>query len=112
MFVVFCSVVHDKKVLGVCGETTLSTSKQFIITIMQIYEYFISHHIVRPVVSRFFVSALPTTQASDYSQNRIAYEEPAAPRRGSLLYGAPTETLPDAQDATRQGCPRISGRAG
>jgi hypothetical protein len=27
--------IHDKKVLGVCGETELANSKQSIITVMQ-----------------------------------------------------------------------------
>jgi chitin synthase len=29
-------MIHDKKVIGVCGETSLSNSKQSIITMMQV----------------------------------------------------------------------------
>ena len=91
-FVVFCSMVHDKKVLGVCGETTLSNAKQSIITMMQVYEYFISHHMAKAFESLFgSVTCLPgcftlfrlrtadthkpllisNHMISDYSQNRV-----------------------------------------
>ena len=87
-----CSMVHDKKVLGVCGETTLANAKQSIITMMQVYEYFISHHMAKAFESLFgSVTCLPgcftlfrlrtaDTQKpllisnhmiSDYSQNRV-----------------------------------------
>ncbi|KAG9310142.1 glycosyltransferase family 2 protein [Chiua virens] len=86
------AMVHDKKVLGVCGETTLSNAKQSIITMMQVYEYFISHHMAKAFESLFgSVTCLPgcftlfrlrTTDThkpllisnqmiSDYSQNRV-----------------------------------------
>lgn len=32
----FYRCIHDKKVLGVCGETELSNAKQSIITMMQV----------------------------------------------------------------------------
>jgi chitin synthase len=88
----FCSMVHDKKVLGVCGETTLSNAKQSIITMMQVYEYFISHHMAKAFESLFgSVTCLPgcftlfrlctadthkpllisNQMISDYSQNRV-----------------------------------------
>jgi chitin synthase len=90
--IVLCSMVHDKKVLGVCGETMLSNAKQSIITMMQVYKYFISHHMAKVFESLFgSVMCLPgcftlfhlrTTDTnkpllisnhmtSDYSQNRI-----------------------------------------
>ena len=90
--VVYCSMVHDKKVLGVCGETTLSNAKQSIITMMQVYEYFISHHMAKAFESLFgSVTCLPgcftlfrlrtadthkpllisNHMISDYSQNRV-----------------------------------------
>ncbi|KAH0831304.1 glycosyltransferase family 2 protein [Lanmaoa asiatica] len=86
------AMVHDKKVLGVCGETTLSNAKQSIITMMQVYEYFISHHMAKAFESLFgSVTCLPgcftlfrlrtadthkpllisNQMISDYSQNRV-----------------------------------------
>ncbi|KAF8119292.1 chitin synthase-domain-containing protein [Boletus edulis] len=86
------AMVHDKKVLGVCGETTLSNAKQSVITMMQVYEYFISHHMAKAFESLFgsvtclpgcftlFRLRTPDTQKpllisnqmiSDYSQNRV-----------------------------------------
>lgn len=85
-------MVHDKKVLGVCGETTLANAKQSIITMMQVYEYFISHHMAKAFESLFgSVTCLPgcftlfrlrtsdthkpllisNQMISDYSQNRV-----------------------------------------
>jgi len=32
-------MIHDKKVLGVCGETSLANAKQSIITMMQVCVY-------------------------------------------------------------------------
>jgi len=58
-------MVHDKKLIGVCGETSLSNEKKSIITMMQVrlgsvhlsnlglitffkvYEYFLSHHLAK-----------------------------------------------------------------
>ncbi|KAG1722688.1 glycosyltransferase family 2 protein [Suillus paluster] len=84
--------IHDKKVLGVCGETELSNAKQSIITMMQVYEYFISHHMAKAFESLFgSVTCLPgcftlyrlrtpdthkpllisNQMVQDYSQNRV-----------------------------------------
>ncbi|KAG6372225.1 chitin synthase-domain-containing protein [Boletus reticuloceps] len=81
------AMVHDKKVLGVCGETTLSNTKQSVITMMQVYEYFISHHMAKAFESLFrsvtclpgcftlFRLRTPDMQKPllilDYSQNRV-----------------------------------------
>ncbi|KAF7439767.1 hypothetical protein PC9H_000103 [Pleurotus ostreatus] len=54
------AMIHDKKLLGVCGETELSNAKQSIITMMQVYEYFISHHMAKAFESLFgSVTCLP-----------------------------------------------------
>lgn len=54
------AMIHDKKLLGVCGETELANSKQSIITMMQVYEYFISHHMAKAFESLFgSVTCLP-----------------------------------------------------
>ncbi|KAF8513208.1 glycosyltransferase family 2 protein [Gautieria morchelliformis] len=54
------ALIHDKKVIAVCGETSLSNSKRSIITMMQVYEYFISHHLAKAFESLFgSVTCLP-----------------------------------------------------
>ncbi|KAF9019249.1 glycosyltransferase family 2 protein [Hymenopellis radicata] len=54
------SMIRDKKLLGVCGETSLANAKQSIITMMQVYEYFISHHMAKAFESLFgSVTCLP-----------------------------------------------------
>lgn len=54
------AMIHDKKLLGVCGETQLANAKQSIITMMQVYEYFISHHMAKAFESLFgSVTCLP-----------------------------------------------------
>jgi chitin synthase len=70
-------MIHDKKLLGVCGETELANAKQSIITMMQVrsfssstpcssltffqvYEYFISHNMAKAFESLFgSVTCLP-----------------------------------------------------
>ncbi|TFK16638.1 fungal chitin synthase, partial [Coprinopsis marcescibilis] len=47
------AMIHDKKLLGVCGETKLANAKQSLITIMQVYEYFLSHHMAKAFESLF-----------------------------------------------------------
>ncbi|KAJ8083666.1 hypothetical protein PM082_009542 [Marasmius tenuissimus] len=54
------AMIHDKKLLGACGETELANAKQSIITMMQVYEYFISHHMAKAFESLFgSVTCLP-----------------------------------------------------
>ncbi|CAE6372477.1 unnamed protein product [Rhizoctonia solani] len=54
------AMIHDKKILGVCGETSIANAKQSIITMMQVYEYFISHHLAKAFESLFgSVTCLP-----------------------------------------------------
>ncbi|KAI6143424.1 chitin synthase-domain-containing protein, partial [Pisolithus tinctorius] len=83
------AMIHDKKVLGVCGETSLANAKQSIVTMMQVYEYFISHHMAKAFESLFgsltclpgcftlFCLRTPDTHnvsnqiTQDYSQNRV-----------------------------------------
>ncbi|KNE62523.1 hypothetical protein AMAG_07735 [Allomyces macrogynus ATCC 38327] len=53
-------MIHDKKVLGVCGETRLANEKDTIITMIQVYEYYISHHMAKAFESLFgSVTCLP-----------------------------------------------------
>ncbi|EGO19927.1 glycosyltransferase family 2 protein [Serpula lacrymans var. lacrymans S7.9] len=86
------AMIHDKKVLSVCGETELTNTKQSIITMMQVYEYFISHHMAKVFESLFgSVTCLPgcftlyrlrtpdthkpllisNQMVQDYSENRV-----------------------------------------
>ncbi|KAF8965794.1 glycosyltransferase family 2 protein [Flammula alnicola] len=54
------AMIHDKKLLGCCGETELANAKQSLITMMQVYEYFLSHHMAKAFESLFgSVTCLP-----------------------------------------------------
>ncbi|KAJ1797841.1 hypothetical protein LPJ59_002878 [Coemansia sp. RSA 2399] len=54
------SMNHDTKIIGICGETTLANAKDSWITMMQVYEYFISHHLTKAFESLFgSVTCLP-----------------------------------------------------
>ncbi|KAI8137857.1 chitin synthase-domain-containing protein [Fennellomyces sp. T-0311] len=54
------SMAHDSKIIGVCGETTLSNEKATWTTMIQVYEYFISHHMIKAFESLFStVTCLP-----------------------------------------------------
>ncbi|KAH9273457.1 hypothetical protein BASA83_004123 [Batrachochytrium salamandrivorans] len=53
-------MVHDVKVMGLCGETRISNEKDSWITMIQVYEYFISHHLAKAFESLFgTVTCLP-----------------------------------------------------
>ncbi|KAI9193287.1 glycosyltransferase family 2 protein [Polychytrium aggregatum] len=53
-------MVHDAKVVGLCGETLLSNEKDSWVTMIQVYEYFISHHLAKAFESLFgSVTCLP-----------------------------------------------------
>lgn len=54
------SAVHDSKIIGICGETTLANEKDTWVTMIQVYEYFVSHHLIKSFESLFAtVSCLP-----------------------------------------------------
>lgn len=54
------AMVHDAKIVGLCGETTLANEKESFITMMQVYEYYISHHLAKSFESLFgSVTCLP-----------------------------------------------------
>ncbi|KAJ2079725.1 hypothetical protein H4R24_003591 [Coemansia sp. RSA 988] len=51
---------HDTKIIGICGETTLANAKGSWATMVQVYEYFISHHLTKAFESLFgSVTCLP-----------------------------------------------------
>ncbi|KAJ3080887.1 hypothetical protein HK102_002745 [Quaeritorhiza haematococci] len=54
------AMIHDSKIMGLCGETLLSNEKDSWITMIQVYEYFISHHLAKAFESLFgSVTCLP-----------------------------------------------------
>ncbi|OLY83241.1 Chitin synthase 6 [Smittium mucronatum] len=51
---------HDSSIIGICGETRLQNEKQSWVTMMQVYEYFISHNMAKAFESLFgSVTCLP-----------------------------------------------------
>jgi chitin synthase len=51
---------HDAKIVGLCGETLLSNEKESWVTMIQVYEYFISHYLIKAFESLFgSVTCLP-----------------------------------------------------
>ncbi|KAI9310276.1 chitin synthase-domain-containing protein [Dichotomocladium elegans] len=52
--------VHDPKIVGLCGETMLSNEKDTWVTMIQVYEYYISHYLSKAFESLFgSVTCLP-----------------------------------------------------
>ncbi|KAJ5899273.1 hypothetical protein N7495_004017 [Penicillium taxi] len=52
--------ISDTRLIGLCGETALSNAKTSIITMIQVYEYFISHNLTKAFESLFgSVTCLP-----------------------------------------------------
>ncbi|KAL1408451.1 Chitin synthase, class 5 [Vanrija albida] len=52
--------MHDKKIVGICGETSIANAKQSIVTMSQVYEYFISHHLAKAFENLFgSITCLP-----------------------------------------------------
>lgn len=52
--------VHDSKVVGLCGETKLANEKDSWVTMIQVYEYYISHFLSKAFESLFgSVTCLP-----------------------------------------------------
>jgi chitin synthase len=50
----------DNAIMGVCGETRIANKRQSWVTMIQVYEYFISHHLVKAFESVFGgVTCLP-----------------------------------------------------
>ena len=52
--------LHDTRLIGVCGETSLTNAKSSYITMIQVYEYYISHNLTKAFESLFgSVTCLP-----------------------------------------------------
>ncbi|KAI9140628.1 chitin synthase-domain-containing protein [Paraphysoderma sedebokerense] len=53
-------MLHNTRVMGVCGETRLANEKETWTTMIQVYEYYISHHLAKAFESMFgSVTCLP-----------------------------------------------------
>ncbi|KAK9761424.1 hypothetical protein K7432_013683 [Basidiobolus ranarum] len=53
-------MLNDSKIMGLCGETELLNGKSSMVTMIQVYEYFISHHLAKAFESLFgSVTCLP-----------------------------------------------------
>ncbi|ORE08046.1 chitin synthase [Rhizopus microsporus var. microsporus] len=54
------SMLHDGRIMGICGETALSNENQSWTTMIQVYEYYISHYLAKAFESLFgSVTCLP-----------------------------------------------------
>ncbi|KAI9330925.1 chitin synthase-domain-containing protein [Zopfochytrium polystomum] len=54
------AMIHDSRIMGICGETLISNERDSWTTMMQVYEYFISHHLAKAFESLFgSVTCLP-----------------------------------------------------
>jgi chitin synthase len=50
----------DSKIIGICGETKLENERESLTTMIQVYEYYISHHLTKAFESLFgSVTCLP-----------------------------------------------------
>ncbi|KAG0179881.1 hypothetical protein DFQ29_001534 [Apophysomyces sp. BC1021] len=53
-------MLHDSRIIGLCGETELGNEDRSWATMIQVYEYYISHHLVKAFESLFgSVTCLP-----------------------------------------------------
>ena len=70
------SFLHDSRLIGICGETALSNSRSSFITMIQVYEYYISHNLTKAFESLFgSVTCLPGC----FSMYRIRAAETGKP---------------------------------
>ncbi|KAI9475447.1 MAG: chitin synthase [Benjaminiella poitrasii] len=54
------SMLHDGRIMGICGETQLANENQSWTTMIQVYEYYISHYLAKAFESLFgSVTCLP-----------------------------------------------------
>lgn len=68
--------LNDTRLIGVCGETSLHNAKTSLITMIQVYEYYISHNLTKAFESLFgSVTCLPGC----YSMYRIRAAESGKP---------------------------------
>ncbi|TDL20946.1 glycosyltransferase family 2 protein [Rickenella mellea] len=79
-------MVHDEEIMGLCGETKIANKAETWVTMIQVFEYYISHHLTKAFESMFGgVTCLPGC----FSMYRIK-----APKGGSG-YWVPILANPD-----------------
>ncbi|KAI0019561.1 glycosyltransferase family 2 protein [Xylariomycetidae sp. FL0641] len=55
-----CALVRDPEIMGLCGETKIANKRQSWVTAIQVFEYFVSHHLSKSFESIFGgVTCLP-----------------------------------------------------
>ena len=70
------SFLHDSRIIGICGETALTNAKASFTTMIQVYEYYISHNLTKAFESLFgSVTCLPGC----FSMYRIRAAETGKP---------------------------------
>ncbi|KAF9890738.1 hypothetical protein FE257_005604 [Aspergillus nanangensis] len=70
------SFLNDTRIIGVCGETALTNAKTSAVTMIQVYEYYISHNLTKAFESLFgSVTCLPGC----FTMYRIRSAETAKP---------------------------------
>ncbi|KAE8165952.1 chitin synthase-domain-containing protein [Aspergillus tamarii] len=70
------SCLADTRIIGICGETGLTNAKHSAVTMIQVYEYFISHNLIKAFESLFgSVTCLPGC----FTMYRIRSAETAKP---------------------------------
>ncbi|PPQ78041.1 hypothetical protein CVT25_015585 [Psilocybe cyanescens] len=53
-------MIHDEDIMGLCGETKIANKAETFVTMMQVFEYYISHHMTKAFESMFGgVTCLP-----------------------------------------------------
>ncbi|KAJ7644426.1 glycosyltransferase family 2 protein [Roridomyces roridus] len=53
-------MVHDEEIMGLCGETKIANKAETFVTMMQVFEYYISHHLTKAFEAMFGgVTCLP-----------------------------------------------------
>ncbi|RDB19306.1 Chitin synthase 3 [Hypsizygus marmoreus] len=53
-------MAHDEEIMGLCGETKIANKAETFVTMMQVFEYYISHHMTKAFESMFGgVTCLP-----------------------------------------------------
>ena len=54
------AMLRDRRVIALCGETSISNPRKSLVTSLQVFEYFVSHHLAKAFESFFgTVTCLP-----------------------------------------------------
>ena len=68
------SCANDAKIAGICGETSLENEERTWWTMIQVYEYYISHHLAKAFESLFgSVTCLPGWYVSPSHRTHVVY---------------------------------------